>query len=130
MNSGKKILIVDDEPDILRAVIFRLKKAGYFVIEARDGKTGLETAQRERPDLILLDVQLPLIDGLEACKQLKALADFQNTPIMFFSASTDALIEEEIKKIGGCGYLRKPFEAQELLLKVEQLLKQEREKIP
>ena len=112
---GKRILIVDDEPDILKVAVYRLKKAGYEVISAEDGGTGLNLAFKEKPDLILLDLRLPVMDGFDVCQQLKSNPEFKNIPVILFTASSDKAVEEKAKEIGADGHLMKPFEPQELL---------------
>ena len=115
---GKKILIVDDEPDILAVVVFRLKKAGFEVATATDGKAGLEAAKRENPDLILLDLRLPLMNGYEVCEEIRRDPGLGNVPVIFLSASADENINENVIKYGGSDYIRKPFETGELFAKI------------
>jgi DNA-binding response OmpR family regulator len=122
MGDRKRVLIVDDEPDILKTVIFRLKKAGYQVIAAEDGKTGLELARKERPDLILLDVRLPVMDGCEVCQRLKSEDNFRKIPVIFFSASVVDKLIDRIEEFGAEDYIIKPFEPEELLNKVEEYI--------
>ncbi|MDD5746202.1 MAG: response regulator [Candidatus Omnitrophica bacterium] len=122
--AGKRILIVDDEPDILRVVVFRMKKAGYEVITAEDGKTGLERASREVPDIILLDLRLPIMDGFEVCRRIKIDERLKTIPVIFLSASISEDIESKIKEYGADGYMRKPFEPEELLEKIKLHLKE------
>ncbi len=84
---SKKILIVDDEPDLVRVTSFRLKKMGYNVIVGTDGNQALSLIESERPDLVLLDLRLPEIDGLEACRRVKADPKLKDIPIILFTAS-------------------------------------------
>ena len=121
MSDRKRILIVDDEPDILTVVVFRLKKAGYDVLTAIDGEQGLEMAGRERPSLILLDLQLPGIMGDEVCRRLKADESLKEIPVILLSASTTQ-IKEEARNMGVDDYLSKPYEPQELLAKVKKYI--------
>jgi len=122
MGDRKRVLIVDDEPDILKTVIFRLKKAGYQVITARDGKTALELAREERPDLILLDVRLPVMDGCDVCQSLKSDDNFKKIPVIFLTASVADKIADKTKASGANDYIIKPFEPEELLDKVKNIL--------
>ncbi len=117
---GKRILIVDDEPDILRVVVFRLRKAGFEVLTATDGKAGLETAKKERPDLIFLDLRLPLMNGYEVCAEIRRDHEMDKTPVIFLSASADENIGENVRKYGADGYIRKPFEPEELFAKIKE----------
>jgi DNA-binding response OmpR family regulator len=120
---AKKILIVDDEPHILMMVSSRLKAGGYEVITASDGKSGLALARAENPDLVLLDIMMPGVDGYEVCSELKHDERFQKIPVILFTAKAS----EEDERIGieDCGadaYLKKPFDPNSLLEKVAELL--------
>lgn len=119
MSERKCVLLVDDEPDILRTVVFRLKKAGYQIITAENGKTGLELARKERPDLILLDLRVPVMDGCEVCQRLKSDDNFKEIPVIFLTASMVDKITDKIKEFGAEDYIIKPFESEELLNKVK-----------
>lgn len=112
---AKKILIVDDEPDILRAVKVRLVSFGYDVITAANGQDALAVVNKEAPDLILLDLRLPCINGNEVCIRLKGDAKFKHIPIVIFTASSDVGAGNLIKTSGADGYLIKPFNPAELL---------------
>ena len=122
------ILVVDDEPDILKVVSFRLKRAGYNVVSAADGEEALKLVQKEKPDLILLDIRLPSIDGYEICKRIKSNNALKHTPIIFLTASSGARIVDAVKKFKADGYLIKPFEPEELLKAVESIIRLKGEK--
>ena len=117
-----RILLVDDEKDLLELVKVRLEANGFDVMTARDGLEALEKARGEKPDLVILDVMLPKLNGYEVCTLLKQDPRYQNIPIVLFTAKT----QEEDEKTGvGCGanaYVRKPFQPQELLDKIRSLL--------
>ncbi len=115
----KKILVVDDEPDILKTVSFRLEKASYEILTATNGQEALNLVWEKRPDLILLDLALPGIDGYEVCKRLRADETLKNIPIIFLTASQPYRIKEKVKGFDADDYLIKPFEAEELLAKVK-----------
>ena len=83
---AKKILIVDDEPDILEFLQYNLRKEGYQVITASDGQQAIQVAEREKPHLILLDIMMPEMDGVEACRLLRSRKEFDDTPIAFLTA--------------------------------------------
>ena len=119
---AKKILVVDDEPDLLKAVTFRLRKLGYDIIEAMDGGQAMDLVQEHRPHLILLDLRLPIIDGWEVCRRVKADDQLKNIPIIFLTASADALNSEMTKQLKGEDFLVKPFEPEELLAIVKKLI--------
>ena len=112
----KTILVVDDEKPIIDILVYNLKKEGYNTLEATDGEMGLNVALEEKPDLILLDVMLPKMDGLTVCKRIK---QSYNVPILMISAK-----DEEIDKIvglelGADDYITKPFSVRELMARVK-----------
>lgn len=112
----KTILVVDDEKPIIDILVYNLKKEGYNTLEATDGEMGLNSAIEQRPDLILLDVMLPKMDGLTVCKRVKQT---YNVPILMISAK-----DEEIDKIvglelGADDYITKPFSVRELMARVK-----------
>lgn len=120
---AKKILVIDDEKDLIEAVAFRLKANGYDVITAGDGAEGLDKARKERPDLIILDLMLPKMDGYRVCGLLKNDARYGSIPIIMFTARAQ---EEDIKhgkEMGAEAYITKPFEPETLLSKIKELLK-------
>ncbi|MFH1355232.1 MAG: response regulator [Candidatus Omnitrophota bacterium] len=119
---ARKILIVDDEPDLLKVATFRLKKAGYEIINAVNGKEAIELTQQNMPDLILLDLILPSIRGDEVCRQLKNNDKLQHIPVLLFTASTMDDLSAKVKEVGADGYLTKPFELEDLLSKVKRLI--------
>ncbi|MDP8264494.1 MAG: response regulator [Candidatus Aceula lacicola] len=120
---SKKILAVDDEPDILKVVIFRLKKEGYDVRTAINGQMALDMIADERPDIVLLDITLPLLNGIEVCKRIKADDNFKSIPVMFLTASTASEgFKERAAEAGAQDYMFKPFDYEELLEKIKKLL--------
>jgi DNA-binding response OmpR family regulator len=124
---GKKILVVDDEPDIVSLVKGRLAAAGYAVISAVDGQEGLDKARGEKPDLIVLDIMLPKMDGYLVCRLLKSDVQYQKIPIILFTVR-DTLLDLEIgNSVKADAYITKPFEPEVLLEKVAELLRQPEE---
>ena len=122
MTTPKRILLVDDEPMIIRMVGDRLQMEGYEVLVAMDGQEGMEKAQTERPDLIILDLMLPKLNGYSVCSVLKRDPRYQKIPIVIFTAKTDES-EEEMKLLSGAdAFVRKPFKASELLGHLSRLL--------
>ena len=114
----KKILIVDDEPDLMRIVCFRLEKSGFTVLSAVDGREALEITTKEHPDLVLLDLKLPILDGLGVCAQLKKDDKLKGIPVIIFTASANDIAV----KVNSCGaedYIIKPFSAEELIEKIK-----------
>lgn len=118
----KKILIVDDEPSLREMVALQLADEGYDVIQATDGIEGLEKAKKEPPDLIILDIMLPKMNGYEVCGLLKTDPKYNKIPIILFSAKAQ---NEDIKlgeKVGADAYITKLFGFKELLSKVKELI--------
>ena len=119
---GKKILIVDDEEDIAFSLARRLTASGYEVICAEDGVEGLRRAQTDNPDLILLDLMLPKMDGFKVCRLLKFDERYKRIPIITVSARSQ---EEDItqgKETGAECYITKPFDSAALMDKIAELL--------
>lgn len=110
-----KILYVEDNPQNMRLVRKMLTVGGYDMIEAADGETGLEMAMDCRPDLILMDINLPDIDGMEVTARLKSMPDFANTPIIALTANAMHGDRERYTSAGCDGYLAKPITKNELL---------------
>lgn len=127
MSAKEKILIVDDEKDIVKLLEYNLKKEGFRTVTAYDGNEALEKAGREHPDLILLDVMLPEVDGLEVCKQIKKDPATRSVPVIMLTArsqETDKVIGLEL---GADDYVTKPFGVRELLARVKALLRRTHE---
>ena len=119
---SKKILIVDDEPDLLKPSLFRLKKQGYETVSASDGEEALKIARDQKPDLILLDIKLPVLNGYEVCERLKADETMRAIPVIFLTADASVGVEEGAKKARAAGYLLKPFDINQLLAKIKEFL--------
>lgn len=118
---SRKILVVDDEPDILKTVTFRLKKSGFEVITAEDGDRAVETAKNEMPDLILLDLRLPGKDGIEVCTELKSDDRYKGIPIILLTASS-GMKEEKLKTCMHDSFVLKPYQFDDLLKKIREFL--------
>ena len=119
---SKKILVVDDEEDIAFSVALRLSAAGYEVICAEDGAEGLRRAQAEAPDLIILDLMLPKMDGFKVCRLLKFDDRYKRTPIIMLSARSQEADVALGRETGAECYMTKPFDSGELLEKINELL--------
>ncbi|MFH1868445.1 MAG: response regulator [Candidatus Omnitrophota bacterium] len=117
-----KILVVDDEPDLTMMIKMRLEAAGYEVIEANDGQQGLDRARKENPDLIILDLMLPKLDGYKVCRMLKFDEKYKKIPIIMFTARAQDSDKKLGEEVGANAYLTKPFDPQALLDKVRELL--------
>ena len=118
----KVILIVDDEPKNLKLVSDLLQVFGYKTIEATDGKQGVALARARKPDLILMDVMMPVMDGLEATRILKADATTMDIPVLALTSYAMKGDKERILQAGCDGYIAKPLDIQELLKTVEEYL--------
>ena len=112
----KKVLIVDDEQSIIDILVYNLKKEGYNTIEANDGLSAVDIALEQKPDLILLDIMLPKMDGLTACKKIKSTL---NVPILILSAKDEELDKIVGLELGADDYITKPFSVRELMARVK-----------
>jgi DNA-binding response OmpR family regulator len=116
----KRILVVDDEPTLVAALRYNLEREGYQVLTAADGESGLSLARAERPDLIVLDLMLPGLDGLEVCRILRRE---MTAPILMLTAKTDEVDKVVGLELGADDYVTKPFSMRELLARVRALLR-------
>ncbi len=119
---AKRILIIEDDPAVLRAISYMLEKEGYEVLTAMNGLEGLTKAKGENPDLLVLDVMLPGIDGFEVCHRLRAESQTAQLPILMLSAKGQAADKSMGLQVGANEYLTKPVERLVLLGKVGDLL--------
>lgn len=120
--SKKRILVVDDEADLVETLRFSLELEGYEVLTSYNGEEALHLARNNQPDLILLDVMLPKMDGYKVCRLLKFDARYKHIPILMLTAKTqekDRLIGQET---GADEYITKPFEMEELMKKIREYL--------
>ena len=121
-----KILVVDDEKNILELVRFNLEREGYEVLTSLDGARGLELARSENPDLIVLDVMLPEISGLEVCRELHLDPATKKIPIIMLSARADELDRVLGLEMGADDYVTKPFSPRELVARIKARLRRSR----
>jgi CheY-like chemotaxis protein len=121
MATDKKILIVDDEPDVLKVLEKRLGNTGYQVIKAENGRRALLLAEREEPDLIVLDIDMPDMDGGEVAARLKDSESTRHIPVLFLSCLVTSK-EEETNTVGDCVFVAKPYNPDKLIDQIEQLL--------
>ena len=119
----KRILIVDDELEMAEMETMRLKASGYEVAVAHDGPSGLKQVKFWQPDLVILDIMLPQMDGYQVCERLKKDPQSQNIPIILVSAMDQKYDTNLGKKVGADFYFTKPFEPVVLLAKIRELLK-------
>jgi two-component system, OmpR family, alkaline phosphatase synthesis response regulator PhoP len=118
-----KILIVDDEPDILDFLSYNLRREGFDVVTAASGKEALETALKIRPQLIILDIMMPEMDGVEVCRRLRANPDFDNTTITFLTARDEDVSQISALDVGGDDYITKPIKPQVFISRINALLR-------
>ena len=118
-----KILIVDDEKDILEFLTYNLKKRGYDVITANNGQEGLELAKKNCPDLILLDVMMPEMDGIEVCQQIRKISNITDTYILFLTARSEDYSELAGFDAGADDYITKPIKPKLLISRIEAFLR-------
>jgi len=122
MDKRKRILIIEDEKAMVEAVRLRLEANGYEVLTSGDGEEGLIKARAEKPDLIILDVMLPTMDGFKVCRMLKFDDQYNEIPIVMFTARTQESDLAEGKEVGVNAYVKKPFKSEELLKVISDLL--------
>jgi two-component system alkaline phosphatase synthesis response regulator PhoP len=130
--SKEKILIVEDEKDIVKMLEYNLQKEGFRTLSARDGEDALDMAMREHPDLVLLDLMLPGMDGLEVCKELKKEAKTDSIPIIMLTAKSQESDKVIGLELGADDYITKPFSPRELIARIKAVLRRinEKEKLP
>ncbi|TDT61845.1 response regulator transcription factor [Fonticella tunisiensis] len=121
--AGEKILIIDDEFHIVELLKYNLESNGYKVFYALSGKEGLEMALEKKPDLILLDIMLPEMDGFDVCKEIKKNESVENTPIIMLTAKGEEFDKILGLELGADDYITKPFSVRELLARIKAVLR-------
>jgi DNA-binding response OmpR family regulator len=130
---GKRVLIVEDEPDIVELVSYNLKKEGFLTSSARSGSEALKKIRSDRYDLIVLDIMLPEVDGLELCRILKADSALSRIPIIMLTARSEEVDKVVGLELGADDYITKPFSPRELVARVKAVLRRslaEKEPVP
>ena len=122
-NVKQKILIVDDEPDILELIAYNLNKEGYLYITASNGLEAIQMAKKHLPDLILLDIMMPKLDGIETCRQLRAMPEFKNTYMVFLTARSEEYSEISGFNVGADDYIAKPIKPRALISRINAILR-------
>lgn len=117
------VLVVEDDEDILQLLVFNLESAGYEVVAVRDGFEGLNSARSRRPDLIILDLMLPGMDGFDVCKELKRRSNTATIPVVMLTARGEEVDRVVGLELGADDYIVKPFSPRELLLRIRAILK-------
>jgi two-component system alkaline phosphatase synthesis response regulator PhoP len=122
-NEDIKILIVDDEPDILEFIEYNLTKEGYQVSMASDGHEAIKTAKKIKPNLIVLDIMMPGLDGVEVCRELRSMPEFDDTIIAFLTARSEDYSQIAGFEVGGDDYITKPIRPKVLTSRITALLR-------
>ncbi len=123
ISSSKKIAVVDDEPDILELVIINLKKAGYVTYGFENGNDLIKSLKDNKPDLVILDLMLPDVDGNEICKYMKKKKNLSNIPIIMLTAKSDEMDKVLGLELGADDYITKPFSIREFLARVKAVIR-------
>ncbi|GAB5553334.1 MAG: response regulator transcription factor [Saprospiraceae bacterium] len=118
-----KILVVDDEPDILDILRYNLEKEGYKVFTAEDGRAGIKLAESEKPNLVILDIMMPKMDGVEVCRYLRSKSEFDRTVISFLTAREEDYSQIAALDVGGDDYITKPIRPRVFLSRIKALLR-------
>lgn len=119
----QKILVVDDEPDIVELIAYNLKREGYQVYTAANGQEAVTTAKKVMPDLIILDVMMPKMDGIEACRIMRAMPEFKSTFMVFLTARSEEYSEIAGFNVGADDYIAKPIKPRALLSRINAILR-------
>jgi len=124
MSSAKyKILVVDDEPDIVELIEYNLKREGYTVFTASNGQEAVSVAKKLNPDLIILDIMMPKMDGIEACRVMRSMPEFKNTFMVFLTARSEEYSEIAGFNVGADDYIAKPIKPRALISRINAILR-------
>ncbi len=118
----KRILTVDDSPSVRQMVKLTLSNAGYDIVEARDGAEGLTKAQANALDLVVTDLNMPVMNGLALIRALRRLSAYRGVPILFLTTESDPEMKKEAKAAGATGWITKPFQQEQLVAIVRKVL--------
>lgn len=122
-NSDYKILLVDDEPDILEFLSYNLKKEGYITYTANNGREAVTVAKRENPDLIILDVMMPDMDGIDTCREIREIPGLKDVMIAFLTARSEDYSQIAGFEVGADDYINKPIKPRVLMSRIKALLR-------
>jgi two-component system alkaline phosphatase synthesis response regulator PhoP len=125
MADETKILIVDDEADILDLLEYNLQKEGYIVVRARDGEEAIQVAKKELPDIVLLDIMMPKVDGIEACRQIKQMPGMEESYFVFLTARGEEYSELAGFDVGADDYITKPIKPRVLMSRLKAIRRRE-----
>ena len=119
----KRILLVEDEKDMVYALTLQLEAFGFEVVTAADGQEGLSKARKEKPDLIIMDIMMPNVDGYQACRMIKFDTNLSSIPIIMLTSFSREDDKERAKKVHADAYFTKPFKPEKLLAKIKSLIR-------
>lgn len=122
MSKSQTILVVDDESDIVEILTYNLNKGGYSVINASSGQQALLQCAFHKPDLVIMDIRMPGLTGIETCRELKKNDRLQNIPVLFLTADADEFTSMNAMEAGGTDYITKPIHPKLILGIVEEIL--------
>jgi len=125
---SQKVLVVDDEESILELLKYNLEKQGYDVRTALDGQIGVDIAKKFHPDLVLLDIMMPKMDGVEACRLIKAMPELSNTYVVFLTARSEEYSEVAAFDVGADDYITKPIKPRALMSRIQALFRRDSKK--
>jgi two-component system alkaline phosphatase synthesis response regulator PhoP len=121
--ANKTILVVDDEKDLLDLIEYNLKKENFDVLKAENGEEGIKIAKEHKPDLVLMDIMMPKMDGMEAVEKMRADDDLKSIPIIFLTARSDEKTEVEGLNKGGDDYITKPISTTKLISRIKAVMR-------
>ncbi|MFN8164893.1 MAG: response regulator [Bacteroidia bacterium] len=122
MNEPMRILVVDDEPDIVEILSYNLRKNNFAVFSANNGEDCLKVAEETHPDLIILDIRMPGMTGIETCRKLRLMSGFSKTPVLFLTADSDEYITMSAFEAGGSHFITKPVRPAILVNMIKELI--------
>ncbi len=120
---AKCILIVDDEPHVLKFLSFRLERLGYDIRTAVDGQKAMESVREKKPDLMFLDLRIPIMNGYEVCRQIKADPELKSIPVIFLTADANVKTNQDFEHVHADGFIVKPFDQEEISKQIDKFLK-------
>src|SRR6478735_2923947 len=126
--TSQKVLVVDDEEPILELLKYNLEKQGYEVRAASNGQEAVDIAKKFHPDLVLLDIMMPKMDGVEACRQIKAMPELANTYVVFLTARSEEYSEVAAFDVGADDYITKPIKPRALMSRISALFRRDSKK--
>jgi len=129
MSAKQKILVVDDEEDILEILKYNLEKEGFEVKTASDGNAGIEMAEQFLPDVIILDIMMPFVNGINMCKEIKNDPRFKHIPVLFLSATNNDELINAAKEAGGMKFISKPIHLNLLIDMVVKMQQQDHQDV-